>query len=94
MEAFITSGRIVDLVLVYILLEAGFIFVCWRRGRGISPSGYLTLLLPGLFIFLALREAFMAGRWQIIALFLLASFAAHIVDVRSRWRVRPKAPPP
>lgn len=87
MKDLILSGRIVDLILVYIALEAAVVTIYHRRtGKGIGPKRYLTLLLPGLFIFLALKTVYLGAPWYWTALWLLASLGAHLTDLRSRWR--------
>ncbi|MGF1605688.1 MAG: hypothetical protein ACFB22_05065 [Rhodothalassiaceae bacterium] len=87
MAGLIESGRIVDWILVFVALEAAVIFLVHRRtGKGIAPADYLSLLMQGLFIFLALRAALTEAGWQWVALWLLASLAAHLVEITRRWQ--------
>lgn len=81
------SGRIVDLIIGFMALEALALFTyrVFFRG-GIPARGILTLLLPGLALLLALRGALVGTSWIIIAAWLIASLVAHLVDLRSRLR--------
>jgi len=56
MHSLVASGRIVDLILLFMLLELAVLLV-YRRltGRGLKPLDLGLLLLPGLFLLLALR---------------------------------------
>jgi hypothetical protein len=88
MSDFVLSGHIVDLILAVLvaeLLTAAF----WRR-RGDVRARIATLgiaALPGAFLLLALRAALNGAGWAWIALWLAASFPAHLLDL---WR-RPHA---
>jgi uncharacterized membrane protein SirB2 len=82
-----TSGRIVDLVLAFTLIEAAALIVWHRRtGRGLPPASVVVLLLPGICLMLALRAALTDASWPWLALLLLASLAAHLADLVRRWR--------
>ena len=92
MEALFASGRIVDLILALVAAEAVLIVV-WRRrtGRGLRLPDAVSLLLPGAFLFLALRAALTAAPWTTTALWLVGAFAAHLVDVARRVRAALRA---
>ncbi|MCU0837415.1 MAG: hypothetical protein MUE49_01675 [Rhodospirillales bacterium] len=83
----IAHGRIVDLILAVLLVETAALLLCRRRlGRGPSAGGVIANALAGAFLLLALREA-LRGEGQVwIGGWLLAALAAHVADVRSRWR--------
>ena len=83
---FFASGRAVDVVLGFMALE-GLALIAWRRatGRGLAPGAVASLLLPGMFLLLALRGALTGAQWPWMAGFLLASLLAHIADLRRRW---------
>jgi hypothetical protein len=87
MTALFTSGRIVDLILAMVVLEAlvlltyGFV-----TGRGIPAVNLLTNLLAGAFLLMALRTALLDSHWSWTAAWLAASFFAHIADLAQRWR--------
>lgn len=86
MPELFASGRAVDLVVGFMALEA-LVLVIYRRrtGRGLEPVALAGMLLPGLLMLLALRAALTGAAWPWIAGWLLASLAAHLLDLRSRW---------
>ena len=77
MSWFFASGHAVDLVLAVLAIEALWL---WSRGRG----DLLGALLPGALVVLGLRAALTGAGWPIVALWLAASFPAHIHDLRRR----------
>lgn len=92
MEAFVTSGRIVDLALAVIVLEFAALTWRWARtGRGQPPLDLALNLAAGGFIALALKLVIVGAAWQAVALSLLAALGAHIADLTRRdraWRAR------
>ncbi len=61
--------------------------VTYRRmtGRGPAPSAFISNLLSGVSLLVALRGA-LGGAWfGWIALCLLGSLLFHIIDLRWRW---------
>lgn len=87
MSEFVLSGRAVDFVLVLIALEAALLAaIRWRTGQGIPPASLFANLAAGGMLLLALRAALSGAAWPWIALPLLMSFAAHLIDLRARWR--------
>lgn len=87
MDELFASGRIVDLILAFMVLE-GVLLLSHRRmtGRGMAPVDVLRNLLPGVCLLLALRGALASAWWGWIALCLLMALLAHLVDLRDRWR--------
>lgn len=86
MTEFFTSGRVVDLVLAFVLMEAALLYVLYRwTGRGLAPAVLLSLLIPGACLLLALRAALTDASWMLVALWLLLSLVAHLADLRQRW---------
>ena len=84
-------SRLVDLVLLLTALEAAALTLYHRRtGRGIAPGALLPNLAAGACLLLALRAALRAALggagWPPIALALLGSLLAHLLDLRRRWR--------
>ncbi|WP_426027639.1 hypothetical protein [Brevundimonas sp. TWP2-3-4b2] len=80
MSGLFASGHAVDLILVIMALEAGFLLLTRRMTR-------LALLLvfgPGVFILLGARAALVGAAWGWIALALAASFPLHLLDLRRR----------
>jgi hypothetical protein len=92
-EALVTSGRIVDLMLVFILFE--IVVIQWirrSRGGGIPLVNLLTNIGAGGSVMLALRAELTGAGWHWVALFLLSALAFHVADLWQRWE-RPAAPP-
>ncbi len=87
MAEFFASGRVADLVLVVLALEA-LLLTLWHRrtGRGLAPAAVLGLALPGVALVLALRAALVGAGWRWVAMALTAAFAAHLLDVWLRLR--------
>jgi hypothetical protein len=87
MSEFFSSGRVVDLILAVLLLEV-VALTAWRRHGSIRTSlaKLVVAALPGVFLLLALRAALNGAGWMWMALWLFASFPAHIADI---WRRRP-----
>jgi hypothetical protein len=86
MAQLFSSGRVVDLIIGFMLVEACLVLAHNRRtGRGIGPVELAATLLSGLTLLLALRVALIGGPWPQIAFWLLASLAAHLADLRRRW---------
>jgi hypothetical protein len=79
MAALFASGRIIDAILLLTVLEAGFLL--WRR-----RADLVLTLLSGLGVMVALRLALAGADWRWLALALLASLAAHVADLKRRWR--------
>jgi hypothetical protein len=83
----IASGRAVDLILGFMVVE-GLALAAYQRvtGRGIAPASLAANLIAGGSILLALRA--MQSGWgpAAIGACLAVSFAAHLADLRSRWR--------
>ena len=84
MEQLFASGRIVDLILVLVALEAFALIVAHRMwGIGPRPADLLPNLAAGALLLLAVRSALLSHAWTTIALCLGAALAAHLVDL---WR--------
>ena len=81
------SGRVVDLILGFMVLEAVGLLV-WRRrtGRGIAPLDLVVSLLAGALLLLALRFALAGAAWPAVAGCLAAALGAHVWDLARRWR--------
>jgi hypothetical protein len=80
------SGRIVDLIIVVMVVEAIFLAVYHRRsGRGLGVLQVMSNFLAGLCLLVALRLALTGAPWTWIAASLASAFAAHLADLKSRW---------
>jgi hypothetical protein len=85
-SALFDSGRIVDLILVLVVLEALLLLgLRVRRGGGIMPRALLANLLAGACLLLALRSALTGADWVWPAMFLLLALPAHLADLYGRW---------
>lgn len=80
MSSLFSSGRAVDIILAVMLVE---ITVLVRR-RPTEPIAIVLAFLPGALILLAVRAALTDADWQWVALALVASFPAHLADIRRR----------
>jgi len=83
----LTSPGLIDLVLVFTLIEA-LILSLWHRRtrRGLSRMAVRRMLLPGVFLLLAVRAALANATWPWVPAALAASLVAHLIDLRDRWR--------
>ena len=86
MTSLFASGRVVDLILGLMALEAAALALYrMRTGRGLGIPRFAGFLLSGAFLMLALRGALVDAWWGWIALCLGASLVAHLADLRQRW---------
>jgi hypothetical protein len=87
MADLVASGRIVDFILVLVALEAtGLALLKSRFGIGPGLGPVWANLAAGAALLFALRMALTNSGTQAISLALLLAFAAHLVDLWSRWR--------
>jgi hypothetical protein len=87
MAELFASGRLVDLILVIVAIEAAFLVIYWRStGHGVSPGDLLPNLCAGTFLLLALRLSLGGAGWQLCCGSLAAAGLAHLVDLNRRWR--------
>jgi hypothetical protein len=87
MKELVTSGRIVDIIVAVMAIEAVALVIYHRWSHlGLAPEAVFANLGAGLFILVALRVALDGGSWIWIAGLLAASFAAHFCDLLQRWR--------
>jgi hypothetical protein len=81
------SGRLVDLILVVVVIEAAALILYWNRAhRGVAPFDLLPNLCAGAFLLLALRTTLAGSGWMITSGCLAAAGLAHLADVYRRWR--------
>jgi hypothetical protein len=88
LKDFFASGHAVDLVLLVMALEVGWLL--WRRRAG--QAGRVTDLLlafaPGVCLLLALRAALVGADWTWVALAVTASFPFHLLDLGRRLKAK------
>ena len=87
MSELFASGRIVDLILGLVAVEALALVALGRR-RGIAGLDVAAALLPGVALMLALRAALTGAWWAWVAAWLAASLVAHLADLARRWAPR------
>jgi len=87
MAAWIESGRLIDLILLFVALEA-LALAIWRRRATRPPfTGQLMAnLAAGAMLLLAVRAALTGAGWIWIAVWLSLGLAAHITDLAMRFR--------
>ncbi|WP_336485355.1 hypothetical protein [Methylobacterium nigriterrae] len=81
------SGRIVDLILGLVALEALILLALRARTRrGPAPAQLLLNLASGAALMLALRASLVGAEWPPIAGWLAISFGAHLAELALRLR--------
>lgn len=87
MAELFASGRLVELILGIVAVEAALLLIVWRsKGRGVSPGDLLPNLCSGAFLLLALRLSLGGVGWEWCCVSLAAAGALHLVDLNRRWR--------
>ncbi|MEQ8433313.1 MAG: hypothetical protein RIA71_03655 [Oceanicaulis sp.] len=86
MEALFASGRIIDLILLLVVVEAAVLAVVPRLRGAMTLVDVAALLAPGVMLMLAVRAALIGAPYTITAAVLAAAFAFHILDVARRRR--------
>jgi hypothetical protein len=87
MAELFANGRLVDLVLFVVVLEAVALLLYWHRvRRGIEPFDLLPNLCAGAFLLLALRATLAGSDWMIASGCLAVAGLAHLTDIYRRWR--------
>jgi hypothetical protein len=88
MTDLLANGRLIDLILALVLVEAGALTLLYRlTGKGVPPRELAGLLLAGGFLLLAVRAALVGASWIWIGLWLFLALIAHLADLAMRWRV-------
>ncbi len=86
LESLVSSGRIVDLMLVFVALEVVAILLYRaRRGGGVPPWPLLANVGAGGSLMLALRAGLGGAGWTLVALCLVSALAFHVLDLALRW---------
>jgi hypothetical protein len=94
-EGVLTSPALIDLIIVFTMIEA-VVLIIWRRRSG-APTAFRReaparqasavglMLLPGMCLLLAVRAALAGAAWPWVPAALTAALIAHLLDVRARW---------
>lgn len=86
MAELFSSGRLVDLILLLIVLEVAAIMIYRRAsGRGLALADLLPNVLAGAFLLLALRSSLADIGWMPISACLACAGIAHAIDIGRRW---------
>lgn len=88
LQDLVSSGRIVDFMLLYIVLETAVLAWRGRGGRGLPLALLLTNAGAGGSLMLALKAALAGWGWIGITAFLLLSLVFHVADLLTRARER------
>jgi len=81
------SGRVVDLILLLMVVEAVVLGVLhWRTGRGIPLPDLVPNLCAGALLLLAVRAALVHPEPLAPAPYLAVALVAHVADLARRWR--------
>ena len=87
MSDFFASGRVADLILCVMVVEALVLVILHlRTGQGLHPTAFLGNLIAGVGLVLALRGALLHAGWIWIALALAVALVGHGVDLWGRWK--------
>ncbi len=87
MAELFASGRIIDVVLALVMLEALLLLgLRARLGHGPSAGALLANLASGAALMLGVRAALTGAAWPLVALCLLAALAAHAGEMVVRFR--------
>jgi hypothetical protein len=87
LEELFASGRIVDFIIGFMLIESVALLAHSRStGRGLTPPEIFWNVLAGLGLLMALRNSLTAGPWLSTALWLLTALVGHLGDLLQRYR--------
>jgi len=84
--SFFGSGRVVDCILGFMVLELIVLILVRNNGSPVfRPVALLVNVGAGAALLLALRSALCAEVWQRVALWLLIALGFHLWDLKIRW---------
>lgn len=86
MTELFTSGRIADVIIAVLAIEAVVLTLLrWRRGIGPPTGVLLSFLASGAGLALALKAVLAGAPWSLTAAALTLSLAAHIASLAATW---------
>ncbi|MEM1285035.1 MAG: hypothetical protein AAGH43_06575 [Pseudomonadota bacterium] len=93
MEALITSGRMMDIIIALVVFEALALALLPRLAPALaarlpSLNSLWPTLLSGAILMLAIRLAVTDAPWTVLALVLFVALLAHLVDLFLRAKER------
>lgn len=81
------SGRLVDLILAVLVVEAAVVGILVLTGRiTAAATAWIFNLGAGACLLLALRTVLDGAGWKVAAAWLAAAFIAHLADVAFRLK--------
>ena len=83
---FVMSGRIADVALAAMALEALLLFFLTRHSPLIARLGIAVNLLAGATLVLAVRFALTSDGWPYVIAAFCGSLLCHAADLWVRWR--------
>jgi hypothetical protein len=86
METIVLSGQIIDLIFVFMAIEAVGLLLIKFPSHQLGKADVFWLLLPGFFLLLAVRGALVSWPWVFIAGALACALMAHLGDLWRRTR--------
>lgn len=90
MDALFVGGRVIDLILALMAVEAAALAgLYYMTGRGITPVRLLPNLLAGAFLMLALRASLAGAGATAIGSWLALGLVGHLADLAVRWSRKP-----
>lgn len=87
MRELFASGRVIELILWFMVVEAVVLGIYHRRsGRGVRPLDLALNLAAGALLLLALRVALVDPDPLAPAPYLAVALFAHLADLARRWQ--------
>lgn len=87
MTEFFASGRVFELVIAVLVLEAAVLLLLHRAGRSrLAPRDFLAFCLAGLGLAWSARAAALGLAYEHVAPGLILALAAHLIDLFLRAR--------
>lgn len=87
LDDLIGSGRIVDIMVVFVVIEVMVLIIYWRRtGKGVPTIPLLANIGAGGSLMLALGATLKGMSPTTIAVCLIASLIFHMTDLAIRWQ--------
>lgn len=85
LDAFLNGGHAAELIFMLVLCEAAVLWLRYRRGDGPAPAKWLSPLLAGAALVLALRLSQAGATPELLGISLAVAGVAHLLGYRQRW---------
>ncbi len=87
LEWLINSGRIVDIMVLFVVVEVVALIVYWRvKQRGVATIPLLANVGAGGSLMLALGANLKGAGYLAVAACLVAALVFHLTDLALRWK--------